>query len=181
MPQILVPTSTVATGSWTTTPLWSKINDNSTVQPTGDDVKITSADNTNGDNADFKITSGTDPVSETGHILRARWHKSGAGGHTVNAVLELWEGVPGTGTLRATLSVAGIGETEIGSTYTLSAAEANSISNYTNLHLRLSRQGDTGGQPATRRSLVADLIELEIPDAPAAPADTMMAALVGLL
>lgn len=167
MAQILVPISDQATGSWTTTPLWSKVDDDSTVSPTGDGTTITSDNNTSPDNADLELTNTgiSDPGVSTGHIIRARWNKSASGGHAINAVCELWQGIPGTGTLIATLSVTNIGATEVGSTYTLSAGEANSISDYNDLYLRVSRQGDTGGPPGNRRSLVVDLVEFEIPDA----------------
>lgn len=165
MAQILVPVSDEATGSWTVTPLWSKVDDDSTVNATGDDTTISSDNNTAPDNADFGLSSGSDPAVSTDHVLRALWSKDGTGGHAITGVLELWEGVPDTGTLIATLSVTDVGATEVEDTYTLSGAEADSISDYSNLYLRLSRQGDTGGQPATRRSLVVDLVELEIPDA----------------
>lgn len=168
MAQILVPVADLAAGSWTTTPLWSKVDDDSTVNPSGDGTTITSADNSAPDNADLDLATGTDPASSTGHILRARWNKSASGGHAINAVLELWQGTPGTGTLIATLSVTGITEVEQESTYTLSTAEADSITDYAALNLRVSRQGDTGGNPSTRRSLVVDLVELEIPDGAAA-------------
>lgn len=169
MAQILVPVADLATGSWTVTPLWSKVDDDSTVNPSGDGTTISSDNNTSPDNADLDLAAGTDPNSSTDHILRARWNKDSSGGHVINAVLELWQGTPGTGTLIATLSVVGIGILEVESTYTLTGTEADSITDYSALNLRLSRQGDTGGNPNGRRSLVVDLVEFEIPDAGAAP------------
>lgn len=165
MAQILVPTSDQAVGLWTTTPLWSKVDDNSTLNPTGDGTVITSDNNTSPDNADLKLSSGTDPASSVGHVLRARWNKGASGGHVINAGARLYQGIPGIGTLIATLSVSAIADVEVGSTYTLSAAEANAITDYAGLYLRVSRQGDTGGNPGNRRSLVVDLVEFEIPDA----------------
>lgn len=179
MAQILLPDSDVATGSWTATPLWSKVDDDSTVNASGDGTTIASDNNTAPDNADFTLSDGTDPESSTGHILRARWNKDSTGGHAITAVLELWQGTAGSGTLIATLSVVDIGATEVESTYTLSGAEADAITNYADLQLRLSRQGDTGGNPNSRRSLVVDLIEFEIPDA-AAPSARMEASFAEL-
>lgn len=176
MAQILLPESDNLAGSWNTTPLWSKVDDDSTVSPSGDGTAITSDNNTSPDNAIFTLTDGTDPASSTGHILRARWNKDATGGHAINAVLDLYQGDPSTsGTLIATLSVTGIGATEQEDTYTLSAAEADSITDYTDLWLVLSRQGDTGGNPNGRRSLVVDLVELEIPDAGASPVTVQLA------
>lgn len=167
MAQFVRPTSDIAAGLWTTAPLWSKVDEGAP----GDDVVITSGNNSSPDNADFGCNAVTDPEVSTGHVLRAAWNKSAAAGHSVNAVLELWQGTPGTGTLIATLSVTAIGETEVTSTYTLSGTEADSITDYSALTLRLSRQGDTGGAGSTRRSLVADFIELEVPDVSGATAD----------
>lgn len=169
MAQILVPIADQATGSWTTTPLWLKVDDDSTVNATGDGTTITSANNSAPDDADFQLTTTASDPDTGNHILRARWNKSASGGHAINAVLELYQGVPGTGTLVATLSVTGISETEQESTYTLTGTEVGNITDYQSLYLRLSRQGDTGGAPSGRRSLVADLVEFEIPDAAAAP------------
>lgn len=165
MAQILVPIADQATGTWSATPLWSKVDDDSTVNPSGDATTITSDTNTSPDNADLQLATGEDPSQSVNHTLRARWNKSASGGHVINAVLELWEGIPGTGTLRATLTVNGIGEIEVESTYTLSGAETDSITNYSNLYLRVSRQGDTGGPGGSRRSLVVDLVEFQVPSA----------------
>jgi photosystem II stability/assembly factor-like uncharacterized protein len=164
MAQILVPIADQATGSWTTTPLWSKVDDDSTVNPTGDGTAITSADNISPDTADLELpNSGVVTPTPGDHILRARWNKSASGGHQVNPELELWQGIPGTGTLIATLAVTDIGDTEIESTYTLTGTEVGNITDYNDLYLRLERVGNTGGSPGTRRSLIVDLIELEIP------------------
>lgn len=167
MAQILTPASDQATGSWTSTPLWSKVDDDSTVNASGDGTTITSSNNSSPDQADFALATGTDPQSTSGHVLRARWNKDSTGGHQIDPELELWQGVPGTGSLVASLAVTDIGATETESTYTLNGTEAGNITDYSDLYLRLERVGDTGGNPSTRRSLVVDLVELEIPDAPA--------------
>ncbi|HSR50921.1 MAG TPA: hypothetical protein VLV83_08830, partial [Acidobacteriota bacterium] len=176
MAQIFLPAADVAAGRWTTSPLWSKIDDDLGANPTGDGVTILSADNAPPDDYDFAFTAGSDPASSTGHILRARWNKDAAGGHSIDAVLELWQGTPGTGTLIATLSVTAISETEQTSEYTLSAGEADSITDYAALHGRLSRQGDTGGPQSGRRSLVVEAAELETPDAASGVTATQNAA-----
>lgn len=162
MAQFARPASDSATGSWSSTPLWSKIDEGSP----GDDTTITSDNNTSPDNADFTINSVTDPESSSSHVLRAAWNKDSSGGHSINAVLELYQGDPaGAGSLIATLSVTGIGATEQEDSYTLNGTEADNITDYSDLYLRLSRQGDTGGNPNGRRSLVVDFAELEVPDA----------------
>jgi hypothetical protein len=164
MAQYVLPDADIATGSWTTTPLWSKVDDDSSANPTGDGTVITSANNTSNDTADFGLASATDPDSGN-HILRARWYRNTAGNHDVYGELQLWQGTPGTGTQIATLTSANPIETsEVEDTYTLSAGEVSSITDYTDLSLRLIRRGGTGGAPGGRESLIADLVELEIPD-----------------
>lgn len=161
MAQFARPDADQATGGWATTPLWSKVNEGAT----GDDVVITSANNTSPDNADLRLSDVTDPSVSTGHIIQAAWNKDASGGHVIDAVTELWQGIPDTGSLIATLSVTGIGATEQTDTYTLNGTETDNITDYTDLYLRVSRQGDKGGPGGNRRSLVADFVELKVPNA----------------
>ena len=161
MAQLARPDADQATGNWSSTPLWSKVDEGSS----GDDTTIASANNTNGDNADLRLSDVADPASSSGHIIRAAWNKNATGGHTIDAIAELWQGVPGTGTLIATLTVNDIGATEQTDTHALTGTEADNITDYADLFLRVSRQGDTGGNPTGRRSLVVDFCELEVPDA----------------
>lgn len=167
MAQFAVPVSDQATGAWTTTPLWSKVDEGSASE---DDVEIASDDNTSPDNADLELTNtGLSSPQAGNHIIRARWHKDASGGHSVNAICELWQGIPDTGSLIATLSVTGISDVEATDTYTLNGTEVGNITDYNDFYFRVSRQGDTAGNPATRRSLLVDLVEFEFPDA--APQD----------
>ena len=161
MVQFVRPASDSAAGSWTTTPLWSKIDEGAT----GDDTTIISADNTSPDDADFTTNSVTDPAKSTGHILRVAWNKEAAAGHQVDPELELYQGDPGgSGTLIAQITVTDIGATEQVDTHTLTGTEADNITDYTDLYLRLKRVGDTGGSPGSRRFLEVDYCELEVPD-----------------
>lgn len=160
MAQILTPASDVATGAWTTTPLWSKVDDDSTAQPTGDGTTITCPSGNESSNADLKLAAGGDPGVSTGHVMRVRWNKSGS--RTLIANFQLWQGVPGTGTLIRTLQVQNLGTSEVESTVTLSAGQADSITDYTDLHVRLFYTYSGGGQPS---EMIVDLVELETPDA----------------
>lgn len=87
-------------------------------------------------------TSLEDPVSSTGHTVRWRIAKDAAGGATVNLTIELRQGYvsEGTpGTLIATCLSAGVVPDAFTSdSYTLSAGEANAITDYTSLFLRFS-------------------------------------------
>ena len=166
MAQLLLPVADIATGSWATTPGWSKVNDDLVTNPTGTGTSFDSeavGNNTNTSNFDSELpTSGiTDPGGNINHILRARWSHNQSG-RTMQGNLELWQGVPGTGTLIATLQIdPDITITENTATYTLTGTEADNITDYNDLHLRLWGRGTSGGPT---RTLVAEAIEFEIPD-----------------
>ena len=163
MTQYARPTSDTSTGSWTATPLWSKVDDDLVSSPSGDGSTIASADNTAGDAATLALGPLADPGVTSGHVIRVRWNKSASGGHNINALCELLDSTNG---VIGTISVTGIGNTEQENTYTLSAAEAGNITNYgSSLSVRLTRNGDTGGSPAGRRSLVVEAFQFEVPDA----------------
>lgn len=167
MAQILVPVADIAAGSWTTTPLWSDVDDDSESSPTGDGTVITSdgvGNNIDTSDADLELpVSGiTDPAVSTGHIIRTRWFQDSTSSRTLQAHCELWQGVPDTGTLIAALvSATDVGTTEVTGTYTLTATEADNITDYNDLHLRLWGRGTSGGPS---RALVVDLCELEVPN-----------------
>jgi hypothetical protein len=163
MAQFIRPISDVADGLWTTTPFFSKIDED--IGGGGDDVTVASeavANNTNTTNLDLEGTNSGigDPSVSTGHILRVLWASSSV--RNITGHLELWQGVPDTGSLLADATVEIVDATEVTTALTLSGAEADSITNYNDLHFRLWGRGTEGG-PA--RSLVVDAIELEIPDA----------------
>lgn len=83
-----------------------------------------------------------DPVSSSGHILRWRRQKDAAGGGQIDLVIEVRmtyvsEGTPGT--LIATVSPAdtNIPAAWASTSYTLSGAEADAITDYTALFARI--------------------------------------------
>lgn len=86
------------------------------------------------------LTTLEDPVSSTGHTVRWRYGKDASGGATVNLTVELRQGYvnEGTpGTLIATcLSAGAVPDTFTDGSYTLSAGEADAITNYGSLFLR---------------------------------------------
>ncbi len=87
-----------------------------------------------------KLSNLEDPVSSTGHVLRTRYAKDVAGGATINLTVELRQGYvseASQGTLIATRTFNGITETFTTDAYTLSGAEADSITDYTSLYLRV--------------------------------------------
>lgn len=87
-----------------------------------------------------KLTSITDPVSSSGHIMRWRRGKDSSGGATVNETVQLRQGYTNEGspgTLIATgVSAAATPDSFTTTTYTLSGAEADAITDYANLYFR---------------------------------------------
>jgi hypothetical protein len=156
MAQFARPSADQATGSWTTTPLWSKVNE---AVASDDGTVITLASGNANDNADLQLAAISTP--DTGsQIIRVDWGKP-SGARTLNAFCELWEGVPGSGTLRATLSTTDpVSNTDYA--YTLTGGEAASIGNYGNLYFRIYYTYTGGGAPS---SMEVDAVEFETPDA----------------
>jgi len=101
------------------------------VTPNDDDYIYSSADPTN-DVCEMLLDSLDDPQISTNHTIRYRIRKHGAG--TANLTFYLMEGV----TQRATWTENDISDTIYQGSYTLSEAEADSITDYTNLRIRLS-------------------------------------------
>ena len=169
MAQFVRPIADVDAGSWATTPFFSRINED--IGGGGDDDVVTSdavGNNTNTSDLDLEGTNTgiTDPASQTGHILRVLWNSSATDDMTGH--FELWQGVPDTGSLIAEATVELVDTTEVETATTLSAGEADAITDYNDLYFALWGRG-TGGGPA--RSLVVDACELEIPDAASATAN----------
>lgn len=104
----------------------------------------------------FTGSNVTDPVSSSGHVLR--WRCDPGIGEGV--VIYLMEGV---NTTRASASGNCDGNTQ---TYTLSAAEANAITDYSNLEFRGTESCDiTGGCGGSGALVKIFWIELEVPSA----------------
>ena len=82
-----------------------------------------------------------DPVSSTGHIIRANVWKNAAGGAQIDIVIQLRQGYASEGvqgTLIATLTAANVTGTSAAVSYTLSGAEADAITNYNDLQFRIT-------------------------------------------
>lgn len=87
-----------------------------------------------------KLSVVTDPLVSTGHVLRTRYAKDAAGGGQINLTAELRQGYvseASLGTLIATRTFTNISETFATDAYTLTAAEADAITAYGDLYVRL--------------------------------------------
>ena len=88
-----------------------------------------------------KYSNLEDPQSSTGHVLRTRYAKDAAGGAQIDIVVQLRQGYVSEvtqGTLIATRTFTNVGNTFTTDAYTLSGAEADAITDYTSLYLRVS-------------------------------------------
>ena len=89
MAQFARPSSDVATGNWTSTPLWQKVDE----VTRSDTDFISSANNTSGDTCELGLSNISDPALSTGHVLRYAYRKSAAVGHSIDVRVRLLQGV----------------------------------------------------------------------------------------
>lgn len=151
------PIADAATGSWTTAPLFSKIN-----EVVADDSNFITSETLsvvgNTSNADLTLTSGiADPISSVGHVIRVRAQDTLTLGTVGTLKAELRQGA----TLIATLTAA-LTTSYAVYQYTLSGSEADSITDYTGLFIRLYGVFGTGNLGGIQVSW----LELEVPPAP---------------
>jgi len=130
------------------------ITDGNWLKSTGGNVDLyTMIDEASFDDADY-IESGLapsadacavnlgnveDPIASTGHTVRYRYRKNSAGGSQINLTVELRQGYVSEGTPGTLIHQevhTNISDTITAGTFTLSAGEADSITNYNDLQLR---------------------------------------------
>ena len=136
MTQTARPVSDVTTDSWTTEPLFSKINDASdATYITGPDGDLTACE--------VKLAALTDPISYSDHIIYAR-AKVASGSGTVEQLS--WRLYQGTTAISTTAAVT-ISRTTITTYhYYLTAGQANAITDYADLRIRLAQGAVIAGE-----------------------------------
>ncbi len=88
----------------------------------------------------FKLSNVNDPLSSSGHTVRYRYGKESAGGDQIDLTAQLRQGYvsEGTpGTLIAQQVLTNIADGWTTGSFTLSGAEADAITDYTSLYIRL--------------------------------------------
>lgn len=86
-----------------------------------------------------KLTAVTDPLQSTGHVVRYRYGKDAAAGAQIDITVQLRQGYVNEGspgTLIAAQTHANVGAFPVAGSITLSGAEADSITDYSDLYLR---------------------------------------------
>jgi hypothetical protein len=117
-------------------------------------------DNNTNDSYEATLSNVTDPTVHTGHVVRYRYRKDQSGGNSRNIAVGLYQG----GTLIASQTHNDIGNTWTPGSFTLTTGEAGNISDYTDLRVRATASGTTGGNPGNRRRVELSWAELEVPD-----------------
>lgn len=153
MAQFLRPDADVSAGLWTATPLWSKVDD---TPGSGDADLVTSNNNTSPDTFEVGLTApaGT-PVAGT-RTLRVRISKSATGGHALTYRVGLYDA--------STLIQEFTGSVPDSTAFSTLALTVTNAITWTDLRVRVAREGATGGAGGTRRSLIVSSIEFEVPD-----------------
>ena len=88
----------------------------------------------------FRLSDVTDPVSSSNHVIRVRARNGVSGGQAVDLTAELRQGYTNEGaqgTLIATLSQTSVASSFTDYSATLSGAEADAITDYSALSLRI--------------------------------------------
>lgn len=141
MAQFARPDADLEIGSWaedddTTDALFGEID-----EATRDDLDFDKSEDLSapGNTTPFAVSLSdiTDPVSSAGHIIRVALRKQGTA--QMDATVELRQGYvseASPGTLIATLTQANLTTSFAEYTHTLSGAEADAITDYTDLQLR---------------------------------------------
>ncbi|HUF02790.1 MAG TPA: hypothetical protein VMM38_01300 [Aridibacter sp.] len=161
MAQFGRPASDVSTGSWTTTPLWSKID-----EVTASDADFAkSSDNPANDVFEVALSSLTDPASSTGHVMRFRERMQYSGGGSPGNITITFSLIQGTTVIAsAEFTKANNDLAYYDRELALTGTEANSITDYTDLRLRFRSNKFSGAKVAWSEVTWA---ELEVPDVPA--------------
>lgn len=148
MSQFGRPDSDVTKGAWTA-------SSGTDLYPMLDEVSPDSADyiiltNQTSNTCEVGLTNVTDPVSSSNHVVRVRGRRVG----TVTLTAYLYQGTTQICTFSLTL-----GTTDATTEYTLSGAEADAITDYSDLRIRL-----TGTASNAARFIYIVWAELDVPD-----------------
>lgn len=156
---ILTPNSDVSIATWTdeaagTTNIYQSIDES-----TASDTDYISGNNNTNDTCEIGLSTITDPAQSTGHVISYRYRKDSAGGNARDLQVHLYQGATliGSGTAHT-----GISDTWTDGTFTLSAGEADTITDYSDLRLRFTASGTTGGAGGNRRSVQVSWAQMEI-------------------
>ena len=154
MTQYARPDSDISATNWTGA--YTAIDE----ETPNDSDYITGSSSANGTD-EVGLSNVTDPASSANHVIKFRARQSGTPGHQRYLTLVLCQGSTGIAiTPTATLD----GSTWTDYSYTLSSAEADALTDYTDLRLRIISSGDVGAPSGSRRSVYVSWVDFEVPD-----------------
>lgn len=129
MAQFARPTSDVALGGWSG-PAFSAID-----EATASDADFTTSPTApSGSTLEVALGAVEDPQSSTGHVVRYRYQKGTSGGAQINLTVALMQGAAQI----ASWSHTNIANGWVTATQTLTAPQADAITNYGDLRLRFT-------------------------------------------
>lgn len=143
MAQTAVPIADTTLGNWTngsfgTTDIYTKIDEGVASPNDSDYIRTPAVPAT--EVYVCQLTALSDPNSSSDHTITARLRKDTSGGGTINFTVQLREsyvneGSPGT--LIATLTASDVTSSYVDYSYNLTGTEADSITDYGALYLRI--------------------------------------------
>lgn len=158
MAQFIRPESDISIGNWNGS--FADIDETS-----ANDSDFGWSDDNTDDVYETALGSNADPNGSGGHTVRCRISRTDGGvpndnnGSATSVLIELIQGTTIIATVRADANV-GLWEDV---SYTLSGAEADAITDYSDLKIRFTFTGGGGG-PSNRRGMALSWAEMELPD-----------------
>ena len=153
MAQYARPDSDVSASNWTGS--YTAIDESSY----DDADRLLGADNANG-TTEKGLSDVTDPAASSGHVVRFRaWQENNSHQRTLSVVL-----VQGSTVISTYAAFNLVKGTATSYSWTLSSAEADAITDYTDLRLRFKSDGTVSTPPSSRSEVYVSWAELEVPD-----------------
>lgn len=147
--QFARPDADISTGGWTTTPLYQKLD-----ETPADDADFVTSPTGTAPQFEVGLSDVVDPNSSTGHVIKFRAKAPGGGGGAEQANAKLFQGT----NLIAQTEFRNLDRNQFMTfTQTLTATEANAITDYNNLSIRIETS------KANSETIQVSWIEFEVP------------------
>lgn len=139
MVQYARPDSDISAAAWTPTPLWSNVDEGSPGDAT--EITVSGLEGSTSALDEVSLSDVTDPNKSTEHVIRFKGRFTEATeSEVVDIEVQLFQGA----TFIATTGFRAMGSSAAEYTYTLSAAEADAITDYSDLRLKCRARGIQG-------------------------------------
>lgn len=160
MAQFARPSADVSVGSWTNqadaaTNLWQSLD-----EVDASETDFVQASLTANSDYEFRLSTQQAGIIKRGYALRYRGRKNQAAGNTRGIIVELRQGA----TVIASNTHADLTVVWLDGIITLTVAQANQITNYADLRVRLRATGTVSGAAAVRRRPQVSWAQLRVPD-----------------